>query len=101
MFAQSFFNFPFAADRVLMEQTSVAADIEGQVLAALGKKDRWLSERMRVAELIEHVLVGWCDLRDDELGFYYTDSDVLDNDPGSKNFSRVISAKLVGFLSPA
>src|SRR5271166_1036917 len=97
MFTQSFFNFPFSTDRVLIEQTSVSANIERQIFAALRKKDRRFFERVRVTELIEHVLVGWRDLRDNDFGLHGPDGDVLKNDPWSKDFTRVMSMKTIRF----
>lgn len=52
---------------------------------------------MRVSELTEHILVGWCDLRDHDFGVYYPGRNVLQNDSRSINLARMICVQFVGF----
>src|SRR5271154_5407003 len=97
MLAQSFLNLSFPADRIFVKQASVSANIERQVLGTLCEQDCWFFQCVRVAELIEHILIGWCDLRDHDLRFDYPVSNVLKDNARPKTLACVICTQFVGF----
>ncbi len=91
VFAQAFFHLPFSTYRVLVEEASIAAHVERKVFTPFGQQNRWLSERVRITQLVKDILVLFGYLCDYDLGFVNVMNDIIQNDSWAENFSRVMS----------
>src|ERR1043166_6744486 len=57
MLTQRLLDQRFAANGVVVNDNAITSNIEGQFLAALCEKNRWLVERVGVADLIIDILI--------------------------------------------
>src|SRR5216684_1593497 len=70
----------FPTDRVVVKDDAITANIKGQVPTALGEKNRWLVERVGVADLIVDILVRCRDFRDHYFCVFDLPLNILEDD---------------------
>src|SRR5262249_35362996 len=81
-----FLNAALAADRVVIENATPAANVERKRLAPLREQDCWLRRGMRISQLVKHIRVHGRDLSDYHGRVTNTLHDVFDNKSGTAEF---------------
>ena len=96
MLTQRFLNNRFSADGVVAKDHAITPDIEGQILAALGKKYRWLVERVSVSDFVIDILVRRGNLGDQHFRVFDLPLNILKDDARAINLvdSDYLAAKL-------